>query len=331
MKGTLVFDLLLALGLLGTGGLLLVGTSFLRKIVLFVAFGLLMSLAWVRLHAPDIALAEAAIGAGVTGVLLVDALRQMAWGKKVTPEQPAAGDAAGAEPPTVPRWQHIGGALVAVVLVGLLLRSVLPLGQARPENAARVQEAMGSLEHPVTAVLLVFRGFDTLLELGVLLLAVLGMLTVRGRRGLASVGLRAPGDPLLEHVVRLLVPLALLVAGYLLWLGTFAAGGAFQAGVVLGAAGILLWLSGHRSIDATPGWLWQSLVLIGFMAFLTTALVTLFTAGRMLDYPAPYRHTLLLVMEGAAAISIGATFAALFVGLHPSRASFQLGGGGGGA
>lgn len=330
MKGAGAFDLMLALALLATGGLLLIGTSFLRTIVLFVALGLLMSLAWVRLHAPDIALAEAAIGAGITGVLLVDALRQMAWGKRVTPEQPANG-ASGSGSPAVPLWQRVGGALAAVALLGLLLRAVLPLGNPRPASAARVQEAMGSLEHPVTAVLLVFRGFDTLLELGVLLLAVLGMLTVRGRRGLASVGLRAPADPLLEHVVRLLVPLALLVAGYLLWLGTFAAGGAFQAGVVLGAAGILLWLSGHRSIDATPGWLWQTLVLGGFMAFLTSALVTLLVSGRMLDYPEAHRHTILLVMEGAAAISIGATFAALFVGLHPSRESFQLGGGDGGA
>ena len=43
-------------------------------IVLFIAFGLMMALAWVRLQAPDIALAEAAIGAGLTGALLLAAL-----------------------------------------------------------------------------------------------------------------------------------------------------------------------------------------------------------------------------------------------------------------
>jgi energy-converting hydrogenase B subunit D len=42
--------------------------------VLFIAFGLLMALAWVRLGAPDVALAEAAIGAGLTGALLMAAL-----------------------------------------------------------------------------------------------------------------------------------------------------------------------------------------------------------------------------------------------------------------
>jgi uncharacterized MnhB-related membrane protein len=33
-----------------------------------------MALAWARLGAPDIALAEAAIGAGLTGALLLDAV-----------------------------------------------------------------------------------------------------------------------------------------------------------------------------------------------------------------------------------------------------------------
>lgn len=42
-----------------------------RSIVLFIAFGMLLAIAWVRLAAPDVALAEAAIGAGLTGALLL--------------------------------------------------------------------------------------------------------------------------------------------------------------------------------------------------------------------------------------------------------------------
>jgi energy-converting hydrogenase B subunit D len=45
-----------------------------HAVVLFIVFGLLMALAWARLGAPDIALAEAAIGAGLTGALLLDAV-----------------------------------------------------------------------------------------------------------------------------------------------------------------------------------------------------------------------------------------------------------------
>ena len=37
-------------------------------IVLFISFGLMLSLAWVCLKAVDIALAEAAMGAGLTGL-----------------------------------------------------------------------------------------------------------------------------------------------------------------------------------------------------------------------------------------------------------------------
>jgi uncharacterized MnhB-related membrane protein len=50
--------------------------------VLFIAFGLLMALAWVRLDAPDIALAEAAIGAGLTGAILLAALARLKPKKK---------------------------------------------------------------------------------------------------------------------------------------------------------------------------------------------------------------------------------------------------------
>jgi len=48
-----------------------------KAIVLFIAFGLLMAIAWVRLAAPDVALAEAAIGAGLTGALLLAALARL--------------------------------------------------------------------------------------------------------------------------------------------------------------------------------------------------------------------------------------------------------------
>jgi uncharacterized MnhB-related membrane protein len=47
-------------------------------VVLFIALGLLLALAWVRLQAPDLALAEAAIGAGLAGALLLAAVRRLA-------------------------------------------------------------------------------------------------------------------------------------------------------------------------------------------------------------------------------------------------------------
>lgn len=69
-----VFDLLLVAALLLSAWRALVAPAIDRAVVLFIVFGLLMTLAWARLSAPDIALAEAAIGAGLTGALLLDAL-----------------------------------------------------------------------------------------------------------------------------------------------------------------------------------------------------------------------------------------------------------------
>ena len=72
-----LFDLPLALVLLWLAWRLLTSPDLFKAVVLFIAFGLLMALAWVRLQAVDIALAEAAIGAGVTGALFLSALNKM--------------------------------------------------------------------------------------------------------------------------------------------------------------------------------------------------------------------------------------------------------------
>ena len=71
------FDLLLAVGLVWLAWQALACADLFKAIVLFIAFGLFMALAWVRLAAPDVALAEAAIGAGLTGALLMAALARL--------------------------------------------------------------------------------------------------------------------------------------------------------------------------------------------------------------------------------------------------------------
>jgi uncharacterized MnhB-related membrane protein len=71
---SLAFDLLLGIALLWSAWRTLATTELIRAVVSFIVFGLLMVLAWARLDAPDIALAEAAIGAGLTGALLLDSV-----------------------------------------------------------------------------------------------------------------------------------------------------------------------------------------------------------------------------------------------------------------
>ena len=70
-----ILDGLIILALLALAWRVLHTEDLFKSVFLFIVFGLLMALAWVRLKAPDIALAEAAIGAGLTGVLLLDAAR----------------------------------------------------------------------------------------------------------------------------------------------------------------------------------------------------------------------------------------------------------------
>ena len=77
------FDIVLGFTLLWLAWRALASEDLFKGIVLFIAFGLLMALAWVRLDAPDIALAEAAIGAGLTGALLLAALAKLE-GKSLT-------------------------------------------------------------------------------------------------------------------------------------------------------------------------------------------------------------------------------------------------------
>jgi energy-converting hydrogenase B subunit D len=73
----LALDLTLCGLLLWLAWKALTSTDLFRGIVLFIAFGFLMALAWARLNAPDIALAEAAVGSGITGAMLLTVLGRM--------------------------------------------------------------------------------------------------------------------------------------------------------------------------------------------------------------------------------------------------------------
>ena len=46
-------------------------------VVTFTTFGLVMSVIWMLLQAPDLAITEAAVGAGVTGILFLTTLKKI--------------------------------------------------------------------------------------------------------------------------------------------------------------------------------------------------------------------------------------------------------------
>jgi uncharacterized MnhB-related membrane protein len=80
--------------LLFIAGLVIASPGLFRSILLFFVFGLLMSLAWVRLNAVDVALAEAAIGAGLTGAIFLAAYSRVQRLAARQGDRPAPGDRA---------------------------------------------------------------------------------------------------------------------------------------------------------------------------------------------------------------------------------------------
>lgn len=215
---------------------------------------------------------------------------------------------------TFSRWLLLP--LLASIATGLGY-TVLSL----PEGHQGLQEAVAShlqnsgVSNPVTAVLLNFRAYDTLLEMTVLLLAVMGVWSLDAQSGRAD---STPGS-VHENLTRMLVPLLILVSAYLLWTGAREPGGAFQAGAVLSAAGILLVLAGWR----LPGGIGQMplrlMLILGIATFTIVALGTLISGGVLLQYPGDYAGGLIMLIESAATISIGITLTLLFIGTAPTE------------
>ncbi|PKO54173.1 MAG: sodium:proton antiporter [Betaproteobacteria bacterium HGW-Betaproteobacteria-21] len=178
---------------------------------------------------------------------------------------------------------------------------------------ARVGQAMQSsgVAHPVTAVLLNFRSYDTLLEVGVLLIAVVVALALREAQpdGPDRMGL---DNPLLRAITAWLMPLMLMVAGYLLWAGSTRPGGAFQAGAVLAACGVLLRLCGTGLGWLEQPWRLRAGLALGPLVFLVVGTATMLAGSSFLAYPAPLAGVLILFIELNLMVSIALALVSLF-------------------
>ena len=86
MPVELAIDVVLCIGVLVLACLSLAATDLFKAIVLFISLGLVVTMTWARLGAIDVAIAEAAIGAGLTGALLL-----AAWRRLRQPRRPETG------------------------------------------------------------------------------------------------------------------------------------------------------------------------------------------------------------------------------------------------
>jgi multisubunit Na+/H+ antiporter MnhB subunit len=282
-----------------------------QEAVLFIVFGLAMAFAWARLGAPDVALAEAAIGAGVTGALVLDAVGQLR-------------DRRGAHPPPTmrpgpaPRHRVLAALGVLAVTAGLAAAVLaLPTAPGGLTDAVISSLPASVSPQPVTAVLLDLRLYDTWLEVGVLVTAVLAVLTLRQEDDLTHLPPLPPASQVLRAATRLLVPVVVLTAGFLLWLGTHAPGGALQAGAVLGAGGVLLREVGFRSVAAIPGAWFRGGTLAAFVLVLAIGFATLIAGSALLELPGAAAGSIALGVEAVIGFSLGFALALLFAATQP--------------
>lgn len=189
-------------------------------------------------------------------------------------------------------------------------------------DAAGLRDAVGSrlvdsgASNPVTAVLLNFRSYDTLLEVAVLLAAALAVLALQPDDDLRAVPLPPPAEPVLQTLVRVIVPVSVVVSGWLLLVGTSGPGGAFQAGALLAGALVLLRLTGHRS--PAPGRRsLRGLLVAGTVAFLGLAFGTALVGGGLLVLGPSWAGAAILGIETVLAVSIAVTLAELYVADQP--------------
>lgn len=215
--------------------------------------------------------------------------------------------------PARPVSLHLMAGLIIAIVAGVLGWAVLSL----PKEAAGLtghslaQLSKSGVTNPVTAAVLNYRGYDTLLEIAVLLLALLGTWAVTRTEPVAN---PPPPSVVLLAFVRMVLPVMVLIAGYLLWIGAFAPGGAFQAGAVVAGA-ILLWLLADARRSSLPAERWQlPLLALGLAVFIAVAVGVMGDGRTLLEYPPAHAGLLILLIEAAALISIALTLAALYLG-----------------
>lgn len=303
-------DILLGLALLWLAGYALLVRSATDAILGFIAFGMLMALVWLRLGSTDLAIAEAALGGGISGALLLSAQRRL-LAIAGTPAQPDT-----PRPLTgAPRAMVIGSLALAlgVLLCMALMRLPMQAQGLSVEVSASLH--LSGVEAEVTAVLLNFRGYDTMLELSVLLAALLGVWHL----GVFHLPQRSDErDPVLASLVRWLAPLMVLVTGYVLWQGGHAAGGAFQAGALLAGAGVLMLITQPASLALRDRRRLRLLIVTGPAVFTALALGMAWREGVILQYPPGQAGALILIIELASTFSIAITLLLLFAGGRPA-------------
>jgi multisubunit Na+/H+ antiporter MnhB subunit len=271
----------------------------------FIVVGLLLSLAWMRLNAVDVALTEAAIGGGATGLLLLRACARLmpSPAESVLPH---------------PAMRTLTGLLCSVTAAGLaaiVLMPVEPPATLAPEAAANMGEL--GLGNPITVVLLAYRALDTLLEKVVLVLALIGVWTLAPDEfwGGAPASLRAhQSSGALRLLAQVLPPIGVVIGVYLIWNGADHPGGTFQGGTVLAAMWLLVMMADLREPPEIRLRTLRLLVILGPVVFLVAGFAGFWLANGFLSYPPAFAKPIIVIVEVALALSIAVILGMLVAG-----------------
>jgi multisubunit Na+/H+ antiporter MnhB subunit len=306
-------DVGLALLVVGLAAWTIAARNLFASVVGYVAYGLLLALVWVRLYAPDVALTEAAVGSGVTGVLLITAGKRLGAARASEAGTPL-GDKQGLA------LKLLAGTL-ALLVAGALAAIILilpdPAPSLAPEAAAAADGPGAGLGNPITAVLISYRSFDTMLEKVVLILAVLGVWSVGADQtwGAAPAPLgRRNAYGATVFLAQMLAPVGAVIGVHIFWVGADAPGGAFQGGALLAA----MWMISMMARIAEPPRVdarWLRLALVaGPAVFLVAGLAGPVMAGSFFAFPHAFAKPIILFIEAFMLLSIAVALPALVAG-----------------
>ena len=279
----------------------------------FIAYGLLLSLVWVRLYGIDVALTEAAIGGGLTGALLLAAVGRLRGTEAAArSERPGVGT------------RVLAMALSLGVTAALVL-CVLALPEPGPTLAPQVARELPAtgVGNPITGVLLAFRALDTLLEAIVLVIALIGVWSLAPDRFWGGrPGMRHHADPdgVLAYFARVLPPIGIVVGIYLLWAGADHPGGKFQSATILAAMWMLAQMAGLADAPAVGNRLLRAGIVAGPLVFVAVGLLGLWTAGDFLGYPQGWAKPMIVAIEVALLPTLVLVLALLMSGA-PARSA----------